>query len=79
MPTTISIKPNRFIASAGKLDSNFRYIRRSSTPTFYLAAGKTMDVSNGGTRYVSPSGASTTQDGSYAGSFLGGGSIGAAV
>lgn len=79
MPTTISIQPNRFIASAGKLDSNFRYIRRSLLPTFYLAAGKTMDVSNGGTRYVSPSGTNTVQDGSYNGGFTGGGAIGAAV
>lgn len=79
MTTTIYIAPNRFIASAGKLDSNFRYIRRSSLPTFYLAAGRTMDVANGGARYVSPSGANSIADGAYNGGFTGGGYTGATV
>ena len=40
MTTTIQIKPDRFIASGGKLDSNFRYLRRSASPSFYLSMGK---------------------------------------
>lgn len=78
MAQTILIQPNRFIASAGKLDSNFRYIRRSPSPDFYLAAGRTMDVSNGGARYVSPTGSSQS-DGSYNGGFAGTGGVGVKI
>ena len=79
MTVTIQIKPDRFIASGGKLDSNFRYLRRSASPSFYLSSGRTMDVSGGGARYVSPSGGVTLQDGSYSGSFIGGGSTGVRI
>jgi hypothetical protein len=79
MSITIQIKPDRFIASSGKLDSNFRYVRRSSSPLFFLAKGRTMDVSGGGARYVSPSKATSMQDSSYTGAFLGGGSTGVAI
>ena len=78
MATTIYISPNRFIASAGKLDSTVRYLRRSPTPDFYLAAGRTMDVSNGGARYVAPDGSSQS-DSSYNGSFTGSGGVGVKV
>lgn len=78
MATTIYISPNRFIASAGKLDSTVRYLRRSPTPDFYLAAGRTMDVSNGGARYVAPDGSSQS-DNSYNGSFTGSGGVGVKV
>lgn len=79
MSRTILITPNKFIAGAGKLDSDYRYLRRSVSPVFYLAAGKTMDVRNGGARYVAPSGSVTLQDGQYNGTFAGGGSIGVTV
>jgi hypothetical protein len=78
MAQTILIQPNRFIASSGKLDSNFRYLRRSYSPDFFLAAGRTMDVSNGGARYVAPSGASQS-DGSYNGGFGGSGGVGVKI
>lgn len=78
MATTILITPSRFIASSGKLDSSVRYLRRSPAPDFFLAAGRTMDVSNGGARYVAPDGTSQS-DGSYNGGFTGSGGVGVKV
>lgn len=78
MTQTLYITPTRFVASAGKLDSDFRYIRRSSTPNYYFSKGKTMDVSGGGQKYVGPDGSSYS-DGTYNGSFSGSGNIGVKV
>lgn len=66
--TVLSISPNSFTASAGKLVSTTRYIRKSSNPLFYLINGKNMDVSGGGLRYVSATGNIIT-DNTYNGAF----------
>lgn len=41
----LNITPTRFVASEGKLDSNFRYIFQSNvSPLFVFPIGKTMDL-----------------------------------
>ena len=69
MAVTLSITPTRFIASAGKLDSQRRYIRKvSSGEDLRFVVGQNMDVSGGGLRYVKPDG-TNLDDGTYNGSF----------
>lgn len=69
MAVTLSITPTRFIASAGKLDSQRRYIRKvSSGEDLRFVVGQNMDVSGGGLRYVKPDG-TNLDDGVYNGSF----------
>ena len=76
MATTLSITPTRFIASAGKLDSNKRYIRRNDiAPELKFVTGQNMDVSGGGLRYVDPDG-DALDDGSYDGSFTASAAVG---
>jgi len=60
MAITLQITPTRFIASAGKLDSNFRYIYQvAAGDQFLFPIGKTIDLpvrglvyELGGTRLV---------------------------
>lgn len=69
MAITLKITPTRFIASAGKLDSQKRYIRRENVfPSLKFVLGKNMDVNGGGLRYVDPNG-TNQDDGVYNGSF----------
>jgi hypothetical protein len=52
MSTTLRITPTRFIASNGKLDSNFRYIFRvSAGQEFLFPIGRTLDLPNRGIVY----------------------------
>jgi len=79
MATTLSITPTRFIASAGKLDSQKRYIRKNATsPDLKFVNGQNMDVSGGGLRYVNPNG-TNVDDGVYNGSFSGSAGVGIKV
>lgn len=76
MAQTLKITPSRFIASAGKLDSANRYIRKvSSGYDLKFIVGQNMDVKNGGLRYVDPAG-TNVDDGSYNGTFSGVASVG---
>jgi len=67
----ISATPNNFKAGFGKLDSDNRYIRRDSSPDFYLTNQRTADVSNGAIRVCSPDGSIVYTAGGYNGSFTG--------
>lgn len=68
---TLYISPNQMIASRGKLDTAYRYIRSKATsPDFRLIRGATADVSGGGLRMVTPAG-TVINDGVYNGSFAG--------
>jgi hypothetical protein len=79
MAITLSITPSRFRASGSKLDSQRRYIRKSSSGVdFKFVTGKNMDVSGGGLRYVNPDG-NNVDDGVYNGSFSGSAGIGVKV
>jgi hypothetical protein len=52
MAITLQITPTRFIASNGKLDSNFRYIFRvSSNQEFLFPIGRTIDLPTRGIVY----------------------------
>lgn len=69
--TMIEIKPERVIASGGKLDTNLNYIRRASqNPDFYFSKGRTADANNGSFKIVTANG-STIVRSPYAGSFTG--------
>ena len=71
MAIVLSITPTRFRASGSKLDSQRRYIRKvSSGEDLRFVNGQNMDVSGGGLRYVTPTGANV-DDGVYTGSFSG--------
>jgi|TARA_R110000823_G_scaffold1292_1_gene4994 hypothetical protein len=79
MAVTLSITPARFIASAGKLDSQRRYIRKNvSAPNLKFVNGQNMDVAGGGLRYVNPDG-NNVNDGVYNGSFSGTAGVGIKV
>lgn len=79
MATTLYITPSRFIASAGKLDSQKRYMRKNAlTPDLKFVVGQNMDVSGGGLRYVDPNG-NNNDDGIYNGSFTGTAGVGIKV
>ena len=79
MAQTLLITPSRFIASAGKLDSDLRYIRKNTvTPDLKFVLGKNMDVSGGGLRYVDPNG-NNRDDGVYNGNFVGTAGVGIKV
>lgn len=79
MAVTLSITPSRFIASAGKLDSQKRYMRKNATaPDLKFVVGQNMDVSGGGLRYVNPNG-TNVDDGVYNGSFTGSAGVGIEV
>jgi hypothetical protein len=79
MAVTLSITPTRFIASAGKLDSQRRYIRKDTTaPDLKFVNGQNMDVAGGGLRYVDPAG-TNVDDGVYNGSFTGAAGVGVKV
>lgn len=75
---TLQITPTRFIASRGKLDSNLRYVRRTLNPDHYLTYGRTMDLANGGVRYMMPDG-SHVDDNGYNGSFYSNHAVGISV
>ena len=69
--TSISASGSNFTAGFGKLNSSFRYHRKtSSSPDFYVTAGATADVNTGAIKIVMPDGTTTT-DTAYAGSFTG--------
>lgn len=77
--TTVRIDPTRFVASRGKLDSYRNYLRRSTaSPMFWLAKGRTADVSNGSYKIVGADGSVYTRAG-YNGSFTGSPGIGVEV
>lgn len=79
MAITLSITPTRFIASAGKLDSQKRYMRKNATaPDLKFVTGRNMDVAGGGLRYVDPNG-TNQDDGVYNGSFSGSAGVGIKV
>ena len=79
MAVTLSITPTRFIASAGKLDSQRRYIRKDATgPDLRFVNGQNMDVAGGGLRYVNPNG-TNVDDGVYSGSFSGAAGVGVTI
>lgn len=79
MAVTLSITPSRFIASAGKLDSQNRYMRKDAVaPDLKFVTGQNMDVSGGGLRYVDPNG-TNQDDGVYNGSFAGSAGVGIKV
>jgi len=75
MSVTISITPTRFIASAGKLDSNKRYIHKNTNPDFYFVIGPDMDCNGGGLRYVYADG-TIIEDSTYNGTFSSVNSVG---
>jgi len=76
MAITLKITPSRFIASAGKLDSVNRYMRKVATGyDVKFIIGQNMDVKGGGLRYVRPDG-TNIDDGSYSGTFSGVSSVG---
>ena len=69
--TSISASGSNFTAGFGKLNSSFRYHRKtSSSPDFFVTAGATADVNTGAIKVVMPDGTTTT-DAAYAGSFTG--------
>lgn len=69
--TSISASGSNFTAGFGKLNSSFRYHRKtSSSPDFFVTAGATADVNTGAIKIVMPDGTTTT-DTAYAGSFTG--------
>jgi hypothetical protein len=79
MAQTLLIRPTRFIASGGKLDSTNRYIRRVySGWDLRFVVGQNMDVRGGGLRYVDPNG-NNVDDSSYNGSFSGVSTVGIKV
>ena len=79
MAVTLSITPARFIASAGKLDSQRRYIRKdTTTPDLKFVNGQNMDVEGGGLRYVDPDG-TNVDDSVYTGTFTGTAGVGVKV
>lgn len=49
---TLEITPTRFIASRGKLDSQNRYVHRSSTGPYFMFYGPTMNCDNGGGQWA---------------------------
>lgn len=68
--TAISIQPTSFKAGFGKLDSNYRYIKKNTTsPNIYLTSYRTGDVAGGGIKITSPNGTVAFTDASYTGSF----------
>ncbi len=72
MTTTLSIRPTRFIAAGGKLDSNRRYLRTvAENPDFVLSLAEsgTMHAHNGYLRYVGPNG-TLTGDSEYRSSYF---------
>lgn len=73
MTTTLSITPTRFIASAGKLDSNFRYLYRvASGVQFVFPVGKTIDLPVRGIVYeLNGTKQVTGTDSSFVSTFLG--------
>lgn len=79
MAQTLYIAPSRFIASAGKLDSNYRYIRQvTSGFDLKFVVQQNMDVSGGGMRYVDGDG-NNVDDSAYNGSYTGVAGVGIKV
>lgn len=68
---TVHITPTTFVASRGKLNSAYNYLRRALTsPMFWFSKGKTADVANGSFKIVTANGgaiAKTHYNGSFAG------------
>ncbi|HYG86998.1 MAG TPA: hypothetical protein VD978_12130 [Azospirillum sp.] len=78
MATVLHITPARVIASNGKFDSNYRYVRASPAPQFFFATGRTCDVANGGLRYGGPAG-DRYDDSNYNGSWTAPAGIGCRI
>jgi len=75
----IQVNPSGFTAGYGKLDTAYKYIRRSdASPTFYVSPYKTADVRGGGYKVVTADG-SSYQSNTYTGSFSGASSTGVKV
>jgi hypothetical protein len=69
MTVVLNITPTLFEASAGKLSSANRYIRKTTgTPDVYFVLDPNMDVKGGGLRYISGDG-TVVDDGQYSGTF----------
>lgn len=65
----LSISGSSFSATAGKLSTANRYIKKTSrTPDIYFVLAQNMDVKNGGLRYITGDG-TTVDDGQYDGTF----------
>lgn len=73
MTTNLLITPDRFIASAGKLDSDFKYIYRVSAGIeFVFPVGKTIDLPVRGIVYeLNGTKRVTGTNSSFTASFLG--------
>jgi hypothetical protein len=68
---TLEIKPSSFIASRGKLNTAYKYVRRDPvSPDFSLTKDKTADCSNGSFRIVTAQG-DVIERAPYNGSFQG--------
>jgi len=67
----ISISPTSFNAGFGRLSTNYRYVRKSSTPDLYVTNNKTADVSNGGLKIVLADGTTSFVSNNYNGNFSG--------
>lgn len=79
MAQTLYITPSRFIASAGKLDSNTRYIRKvASGFDLKFIVQQNMDVSGGGLRYIDGDG-NAVDDSDYNGTYTGAAGVGIKV
>jgi hypothetical protein len=68
---SIRIEPTVFRAGFGKLSTDYRYIRSSSTPDLYVTSGATADVSGGGLKVVLPNGTVAIESSTYTGAFGG--------
>lgn len=75
----ISITPTLFNAGFNKLSTDYRYVRKSSTPDLYVTNNKTADVSNGGLKIVLPDGTTAFKSNNYNGSFSGSTSVGVSI
>lgn len=66
----LMIKPDRFIASGGKLDSAARYVKKMDAGApFAMYYGRTMDCSNGGGRWWTANGTPIDENG-YDGDYI---------
>ena len=74
--TSLAITATSFTAGFGKLSSDYRYLRDSTSPDFYVTQGKTADISGGGLKVVLPSGTVQYNSSNYTGSFSGTGGRG---
>jgi len=76
---TLHITQSSFVASRGKLNTAYNYLRRAvSSPMFWFSKGKTADVANGSFKIVTANG-SVINRSPYNGSFAGEAGLGVEV